>query len=201
MAIVSAATSTTCCSSTWLYLGGSPDKPQPSSNPCEVSVCVSAFGPLGSSRPLPPWPLRGAVEQGCRAQPCAEAAAIQPSRQPKVEMAASKFTSYLLYGARGPCIRQWSWQSTGSPLPSRVLVAGAQWPRGPSSPWCSSTGCAGTGRELRDSRERGAHGTDDSRIIALPASEGETGQLGSKWTLTGGHPCSRRAPLFLKGSR
>ena len=31
-----------------------------------------------------------------------------------------------------------------------VLVEGAPWPQGPSSPWCSSTGHAGTGRELGD---------------------------------------------------
>lgn len=48
-----------------------------------------------------------------------------------------------------------------------ALVEGAQRPRVPSYPWCSSTGHAGTDGELRDGKAWGASGTDDGGIIPL----------------------------------
>lgn len=59
-----------------------------------------------------------------------------------------------------------------------ALVEGSQH-QGPSSLWCSSPGHPRSSRELHHVRGRGAGRTDDSRIIPLPASKGEAGQLGS----------------------
>lgn len=90
----------------------------------------------------------GAMEQGCRAQPCAEAAPSQPSLKPKAEIAASQFAAHFLYGAQGPCLRQGPGKA---PLPLFPLSAGGSGPKGPSTPWSSSTGHTGTGSELLNS--------------------------------------------------
>lgn len=118
MDIICAASSTTCCSSCGFPL----EAPMPSLSQARtmlshgslnrehmLPVCPSS--PAGSSQSLPPWSLRGAMEQGCRAQPCAEAAPIQPSLRPKAEIAASQLTGHFLHGAR----RSWTFASGRGP--------------------------------------------------------------------------------------